>query len=520
MKKELIFGSLMALSGISNAQALWNGSGYTGDSYRSGRIGINVSTMAMELELSTSSTNSGIGITQTTSGFSALRLFNTSTGGKNYALVSTGAGNGEGAGHFGLYDYTSSVYRLFMQGSTGRIGIGIGSSSPNSMLHVFSNDAQATNNVIQSAGFFIEPTSWAGYFQYSGTSKLGVHAAVHGYDLNNAPTTLGDLVQGIGVFGKAERTAVGSGNSSNMGVYGRALGADNFNVGGAFYGSAQDNVGYRTTPDGNNSSAANFGVWASASGNGATAGYFNGCAYSVGSYQAADASLKREIQPLTNAVDKLKQLKPVVYNFNTEENPNMNLPADRQMGFNAQDIEKVMPELVKEIKDLSTAMETGKAEDIRSFKAVNYVNLIPLLVSAVQDQAKTAEAQQKQIDDQKQVIEQQKLQTRELLAKTETMTDINQISAVVPGFQLDQNIPNPFGDQTAINYTLPDNIKNAYMGVYDLTGKQIMIITIKERGSSSININASQLSPGIYIYSVIGDGKVLDSKRMVVEQKQ
>lgn len=89
----------------------------------SGTVGIGTTSPTCALSVTTGSTNGGINVTQTTKRFSALQLFNTSTGGRNFALVSTGYQNSEGAGNFGIYDYTAGTYRMFIT-SAGRIGIG------------------------------------------------------------------------------------------------------------------------------------------------------------------------------------------------------------------------------------------------------------------------------------------------------------------------------------------------------------------------------------------------------------
>jgi hypothetical protein len=50
-----------------------------------------------------------------------------------------------------------------------------------------------------------------------------------------------------------------------------------------------------------------------------------------------------------------------------------------------------------------------------------------------------------------------------------------------------------------------------------LTNSGVVIQTVKinERGSGQLHIYASNLSNGIYNYSLVADGKVIDSKRMV-----
>ena len=57
------------------------------------------------------------------------------------------------------------------------------------------------------------------------------------------------------------------------------------------------------------------------------------------------------------------------------------------------------------------------------------------------------------------------------------------------------------------------------MAVYDLTGKQIVTFPINDKGASSITITSEKLAAGIYIYSIVADGKIMDSKRMVVAEK-
>jgi hypothetical protein len=96
-----------------------------------------------QLHIQTSQTNGGLRISQTTSGFSALELYNSTTAAHNWALVSTGNGNGEGAGAFGIYDYSAPGYRMFIN-TNGFIGIGSGFTTtavssvtaPTSLLHL------------------------------------------------------------------------------------------------------------------------------------------------------------------------------------------------------------------------------------------------------------------------------------------------------------------------------------------------------------------------------------------------
>jgi len=84
---------------------------------------------------------------------------------------------------------------------------------------------------------------------------------------------------------------------------------------------------------------------------------------------------------------------------------------------------------------------------------------------------------------------------------------------------MDQNIPNPFSGETVVKYTLTPQTKTATLNVYDLSGKQITFFPLTQKGSSSITITSENLAAGIYIYSIVADGKIMDSKRMVVAEK-
>lgn len=88
------------------------------------------------------------------------------------------------------------------------------------------------------------------------------------------------------------------------------------------------------------------------------------------------------------------------------------------------------------------------------------------------------------------------------------------IDVVTP--KLYQNAPNPFNSVTTIKYALPQDVNNAMLYVYDLQGAQKLAIEITERGENSVNITASKLPAGMYIYTLIADGKEIDTKRMIL----
>ncbi len=113
----------LAMAGTATAQITNFGGGAIGANANpaNGNVGISNNVPLLRLHLKTASTNDGIMVEQTGNTIASLNL--NSTTGHRWALFSTGAGNGEGAGHLGFYDYTNGGYRMFINGNTGNIGI-------------------------------------------------------------------------------------------------------------------------------------------------------------------------------------------------------------------------------------------------------------------------------------------------------------------------------------------------------------------------------------------------------------
>jgi hypothetical protein len=53
---------------------------------------------------------------------------------------------------------------------------------------------------------------------------------------------------------------------------------------------------------------------------------------------------------------------------------------------------------------------------------------------------------------------------------------------------------------------------------YDVNGQMIRNVEIKTKGLGQLNVYANDLSNGIYSYTLIVDGKILSTKRMVKQQ--
>jgi hypothetical protein len=82
--------------------------------------------------------------------------------------------------------------------------------------------------------------------------------------------------------------------------------------------------------------------------------------------------------------------------------------------------------------------------------------------------------------------------------------------------KLEQNAPNPFHENTLIRYYLPQETQRASIVITDLGGTQVMSIPLEGQGVGQALINGGSLATGTYVYTLVVDGRQVDSKRMVL----
>ncbi len=98
------------------------------------------------------------------------------------------------------------------------------------------------------------------------------------------------------------------------------------------------------------------------------------------------------------------------------------------------------------------------------------------------------------------------------------LTNIPNYTNEIPEkFILYQNYPNPFNPLTKISYGLKE-AGNVKIIIYDALGKEVSALIEQKQnaGTYSIEFNASNQSSGVYIYSLIVDGTIVDTRRMVL----
>lgn len=373
----------------------------------------------------------------------------------------------------------------------------------------FSSNRQSTLNVSRKG---------------SHANNLTMNVAIIGFnsDINNVPTygvysgtnNAGSLGKGIGVLGYSGYTS----SNFNFGVIGKLYRTVN---GAAIYGTSVHNDLSGIDPEGR------------------YAGFFNGDTRVIGTLTASsfvttsDYRLKNNIRSLStsdNCLSKLMNMNVVEFNnvqrefktgeteeslrnFNKqhaelhgsdigndieifsenkdvtkmnwygEDSPIIN---NKHYGLIAQELKEIYPDLVVESQD--------------GYLAINYLEIIPLLIRSVQELKAELDASKGNS------FPIQKARTRN--------TGVTDIDVVVT--TLYQNAPNPFTESTVIRCDVAEDVAKADLYIYNMNGEQIAEYPLAERGETSVVIEGSSLNAGMYLYALIADGQVIDTKRMIL----
>lgn len=160
----------------------------------------------------------------------------------------------------------------------------------------------------------------------------------------------------------------------------------------------------------------------------------------------------------------------------------------QRLGLLAEEVEVGVPEAVVTLDD--------------GTKGISYSDLVVTLIDAVNElNAKVTE------------LEEQIAEARN--AAPEARAVAGDVATAEATTYVEQNAPNPFDSETVIRYGLADDVSEACLCIYDLQGKQVKRIDLADR-QGQVVIAASELSAGMYIYSLIADGQEVDSHRMIL----
>jgi hypothetical protein len=333
-------------------------------------------------------------------------------------------------------------------------------SANNTKVGIVFEDAigfQVSSLGVLSSG--LNPTGASINIDCSGNSGVGLLANV------------GGALHSTGLFGKA------SGPESSIGVFG--LTPTNTNFSAAIYGDAQISGG---------------------PGSNLYAGYFNGdIATTAGFYQFSDAKLKENVIKEKNSLERIVKLRPVSYSFKNVDG--IALAKSEQHGFISQEMAEVFPELTKDILH-PVVNEEGKVVSEITYKAINYVGLISVLTSGIQELNTELQAVRQELNEYK--------------ANDNVRSQLMQNNNPAKGYSLEQNTPNPFSDRSVIRYKLSENAAQATISIFNLNGGFVKEYAL-DGTAGEITVLASEIGKGMFIYSLTVNGQEMISKRMIVK---
>jgi len=241
----------------------------------------------------------------------------------------------------------------------------------------------------------------------------------------------------------------------------------------------------------------------------------------------SDSSAKKDIQSIENATATLKQIKTYSYLFKSdfaEENK-------KDYGVLAQEIEKILPELV---------------DTARGAMLVNYNAFIGILIKGFNEQQTVIETQQSEIKTLQSIVFSQE---KEVIELRKTVTELQKLvlgccgtpkgdspqlpdelkesenqSPQLPQTPilsqekaiLYQNTPNPFSSNTEVTCYLPENTKQAVIYIYNLQGAELKSYSLTQTGINTITVYGSELPAGMYLYTLVVDNEIIDTKRMIL----
>jgi len=241
----------------------------------------------------------------------------------------------------------------------------------------------------------------------------------------------------------------------------------------------------------------------------------------------SDERLKKDIAPLENSLDLLKQIEFYDYKYNGLATSPGN--SKRYFGVMAQQVQEVLPTTVTQYQ------QKMYPDDIKPTNLLKFnpndlfytgMNAIKELVERTEE-LEEAQTQNQILEERVEALENQMTALLDALQGNNSPVVPEQQYA--PNTQQDlhigtaklfQNAPNPLHHSTRIRYYLPENTTSASIEIQDLTGQMLQQFPLNGAGAGEVTFNAKQhgLVSGTYLYTLKINGQVINSKKMILTQ--
>ncbi len=238
---------------------------------------------------------------------------------------------------------------------------------------------------------------------------------------------------------------------------------------------------------------------------GSYAGYFAGPTYVKGTLTATEVitpsditlkeniiSIEEEEETVGSTLDNLMNMNVIKYTYKPQpvsddqeedeldaeerlllgskvqtQNNLFQMSQQKHYGLSAQEIREIYPDVVRENQDGTLG--------------VNYIELVPILIRSIQELKA-------------ELNELKGVETKPMMARAMTVDE---------------------EETTDIHFTLPENIKDASVCVFDMSGKMRKQVPVSS-SMDSFSIEGQGLPAGMYICSLVIDGKEVKTRRMIL----
>lgn len=248
------------------------------------------------------------------------------------------------------------------------------------------------------------------------------------------------------------------------------------------------------------------------------AGYFDGNVKVTGSLQGnvvnsaeVNAKSTQTLRPINSALDGIASANPFMYIVRTQV-PGIGTGVVPDSATLTGTVAPTSDPVVSFGKsyyalDVNAVKQSFPAliiKDAQGNEYVNYTQLVPILVQAIKE-LKT------ELDDLKETVASSG--TRKVNAATNIATN-----TLDEGWgSISQNTPNPFTGQSTVRVSVPDDASDAYIDILTLNGASVKRIPVSN-GLSEVSLSSFEFAPGTYLYTLVVNGKVCETRRMIVNR--
>lgn len=238
----------------------------------------------------------------------------------------------------------------------------------------------------------------------------------------------------------------------------------------------------------------------------------------------SDGRYKKNVQENIPGLSFINKLRPVTYtldatgidNFLHQHMPQPRKPGAEEKaveqralsekeqitysGFIAQEVEKAAKEVNYDFAGVVVPKNDHQLYEL------SYEELIVPLVKAVQE-----------LSDENSKLKTQNANLEERVEKLESVfIQTKNTESLKPDIVLGQNIPNPCSKSTLIPFRIPKDCRDASIMITNTTSGEVIAVLPISCDQDHLSIDMGRLSSGTYSYCLYVDGKIMDTKQMML----